>query len=145
MSNDTPSTPHTTTAGYLLVALALVAGTALTVGLSFVNLGKLGNGLAALAIAGAEAALVLYYCMHIRESARIIGIVAFGSFIWLAILFLFPVGDLLARSGSDIPKAQAFDPADLHRQEMDQKWLQYQHDLRAPASPDGAPATTPAH
>lgn len=145
---------HTSTFGYLMVFLALMVGTALTVWISFMNLGKLGNALAALAIACCKASLVLYFFMHVRESARIIGVIAFGSFLWLSILFIFTLGDYLSRSDKWIPKAQAFDPADIRRLELDEKWRQYQHDLRfskpeahageAPAA-HGAEAPAAAH
>lgn len=126
---------HTSTFGYLMVFLALMVGTALTVWISFMNLGKLGNALAALTIASAKASLVLYFFMHIRESAKVIAYVAMGSFLWLSILFVFTGSDYLSRSGKLAQAPQAFVPADVERIALDEQWKKYQLELRYGTKP----------
>ena len=103
MSVNTAATDdhdHTSVFGYLMVFAGLMALTFLTVAVSKFHLGTLGNALGALSIAVVKTSLVLYFFMHLRESPKIIGLVAVGSFAWLSILFLFTIGDFLAMYGS---------------------------------------------
>ena len=90
---------HTSVFGYLMVFGGLMVLTVFTVLVSKADLGTLGNALAAVSIAVVKTSLVLYFFMHLRESPKIIGLVAVGSFAWLAILFLFTIGDFLAMYG----------------------------------------------
>src|SRR5690606_21046359 len=91
--------PHTTVKGYFNVFYTLMALTVLTVLMSRIHLGLLGNAVAALGIAAVKASLVIYFFMHVRESPKIIAFVVIGSFLWLSILFLFTVADFMAMHG----------------------------------------------
>jgi len=91
---------HTSVFGYLCVFGALMVFTVLTVLLSFINFGVLGDALVAMVIAVSKASLVIYFFMHVRESPKIIGIVVVGSFLWLSILFLFTIADFRAQYGT---------------------------------------------
>lgn len=91
---------HTSVFGYLCVFGALMVLTVLTVLLSFLNFGLFGDALVALMIAACKASLVIYFFMHVRESPKIIGLIVVGSFLWLAILFLFTIADFQAQYGT---------------------------------------------
>ncbi len=90
---------HTSVQGYFAVFGALMALTVVTVLLSLVDFGLLANALVAITIAGVKTSLVIYFFMHVRESPRIIALIAVGSFAWLAILFLFTIADFTAQYG----------------------------------------------
>ena len=102
---------HTSVFGYLMVFVALMVLTVVTVVLAKFDMGLLGNAIRALVVATGKTSLVLYYFMHLRESPKIIGLVALGSFAWLAILFLFTIGDFLAmhgEGGASLPQAMGW-------------------------------------
>lgn len=90
---------HTSVFGYMCVFGALMVLTVLTVLLSFLNFGLLADAVIAMVIAATKASLVIYFFMHVRESPRIIALIAVGSFLWLAILFLFTITDFRAMYG----------------------------------------------
>ena len=71
---------------YLLVFLALMVLTAITVGAAFLDLGAL-NTVIMLGIAGTKATLVVLYFMHVRYGSRLIPAVILSGLFWLAILF----------------------------------------------------------
>jgi cytochrome c oxidase subunit IV len=82
---------------YLLVFVALLGLTALTVAASFLPVGVLHVPIA-LAIAGVKAALVLLIFMHVWYSKRLILVVALSGLLWLAILIVFTMADYLTRA-----------------------------------------------
>ena len=82
---------------YYLIFVALMVGTAITVGVAFVDLGPL-NAVAALAIAVAKATLVVLYFMHVRYSTRLTWAVVAGSVFWLGILLALTFSDYLTRA-----------------------------------------------
>jgi len=90
---------HTSVKGYMMVFGALLVLTLLTVLMSKIHFGLLGNAVIAVLIAAAKASLVIYFFMHVRESPRIIGFIVLGSFAWLAILLLFTIADFHAMYG----------------------------------------------
>ena len=88
---------------YVLIFLALMVGTAITVAAAFVDLSfHVGgrtinvNAAVALAIAGIKAALVILFFMHVRWSTRLTWVVATAGFFWLLLLFTI-VGDYISR------------------------------------------------
>jgi len=102
MSANTPLTddvPHTTVKGYFMVFFALMFLTVLTVLMSMMNFGLVGNAVVALAIAAVKTSLVIYFFMHVRESPKIIAFIVVVSFAWVSILFLFTIADFQARYG----------------------------------------------
>jgi len=72
------SEDHSTT--YLSVLAALAVGTAVTVGVSYVDMGHWGNILVGLLIATIKASLVVLFFMHMKYEQR-----------WWAGIVLFPV------------------------------------------------------
>jgi len=95
----TDSDGHTSVKGYFVIFISLMVFTVITVLLHLMNFGLLGNALSAMTIAAIKASLVIYFFMHVRESPKIIGFIAVGSFAWLSILFLFTIADFQAQYG----------------------------------------------
>src|SRR5262245_26894862 len=81
---------------YVLVYLALLAPVAITVGAAYINLGPMNN-VVAVGIAGVKAILVMLVFMHVRWSPRLIPLVAFGGFLWLAQLIVGSLADYMTR------------------------------------------------
>ena len=81
---------------YYAVFAALIVGTALTVGVAFIDLGPLNNILM-LGIAITKALLVILFFMHVRWASRLTWVVAASGFFWLLILFGLTMTDYLSR------------------------------------------------
>jgi cytochrome c oxidase subunit 4 len=81
---------------YYLVFLALIVCTAITVAVSFVDLGRF-NVVAALGIAILKATLVVLFFMHVKYSGKLTWVVVAGSLFWLGILIVMTAGDYLTR------------------------------------------------
>lgn len=90
---------------YYLVFAALMLLTLITVEVAQFDLGRPEllsvkiplNVLVALAIAGAKAALVLLFFMHVKYSPRLVQIVVVSSLVWLVILIGITASDYLSR------------------------------------------------
>jgi cytochrome c oxidase subunit 4 len=89
--------PHISVGTYIAVFLALLALTALTTAVAFVDLGG-WNNVAALTIAVVKALLVILYFMHLRTSDRFTWVLAGAGFFWLLILLGGTLDDLLTRN-----------------------------------------------
>lgn len=83
--------------GYLAVFIALLALTALTTGVAFMNLGGVGNVAVALAIAITKAVLVALYFMHLRYSTHLTVVFAGAGIFWLGILVALTLSDYISR------------------------------------------------
>jgi cytochrome c oxidase subunit IV len=81
---------------YYLVFLTLIVCTAITVAVSFVDLGPF-NVLVALGIAILKATLVVLFFMHVKYSEKLTWVVVAGSLFWLGILIVMTAGDYLTR------------------------------------------------
>ena len=81
---------------YVAVFLALLALTATTTAVSFVDLGP-WNTVVALGIAFIKATLVVLIFMHIRWSSRLSQVVIAGGLLWLLILIALTLSDFLTR------------------------------------------------
>ena len=82
---------------YYLIFAALMAGTAITVAVAFVDLGAF-NTVVALTIAVVKATLVVLFFMHVRYSTKLTWAVVVGSVFWLGILLALTFSDYLTRS-----------------------------------------------
>jgi cytochrome c oxidase subunit 4 len=82
---------------YVLIFLALMAGTALTVWAAFQNLGPLNN-VVMLTIAVVKATLVVMYFMHVRYSSRLSTMTVLTGIFFLLILFSLTLADYATRS-----------------------------------------------
>ena len=106
------STVHVTPVRtYLLVFLALMGLTVLTVALAHVNIahhvpGNLTdaiNDAVAMAIAVSKATLVILFFMGVWHSARVNKLVVWGAFFFLLVLFAFALADYFSRGWLGVP------------------------------------------
>lgn len=81
---------------YVLIFLALIGLTALTVAAAFANLGKL-NAVVALTIACIKGLLVTLYFMHARYSSRLTWVIIGAGAFWLGIMLVLTLTDYLSR------------------------------------------------
>lgn len=82
---------------YLAVFAALMALTAITVVVAFLDLGFF-NPIVALSIAVLKAALVVLYFMHMRWSSRLTWVIGGASLFWLGILLVLTMSDYATRA-----------------------------------------------
>ncbi|MCM2255577.1 MAG: cytochrome C oxidase subunit IV family protein [Vicinamibacteria bacterium] len=89
---------------YILVFLALMVGTAITVGASYVDFGhSYLNNLVALLIAFTKATLVVLFFMHVKYSSKVTQLAVGSGFAFLVILFFFTFADYLTRGWLGTP------------------------------------------
>jgi len=87
---------------YILVFCTLLAGTALTVWVAFIDLGAL-NTVVAISIAVVKALFVILYFMHVRYASRLTWVFAGAGFLWLAILLAITMADVMSRGWLPFP------------------------------------------
>ena len=83
------------------VLLALFALTVITYAVSLIHLGPLAD-LVALAIAVVKASLVVLFFMHVKESTRLVKVIAISGFFWVLLFFAYLVADLWTRQGTTV-------------------------------------------
>lgn len=88
---------------YFFIFASLLALTALTTGMAYVDLGK-GNTVVALAIACCKASLVILFFMHWRWSTRLVRVVILSALLWLAILISLTTTDVFSRGWTPVPE-----------------------------------------
>lgn len=81
---------------YFSVFVVLLLLLALTIGAAYVPLGRFG-WVSSLAISVTKAALIAYYFMHLRNSDRLVWVVAGAGCLWLGILVLLSMTDFMSR------------------------------------------------
>jgi cytochrome c oxidase subunit IV len=81
---------------YFGIFATLMALTAVTVAVAWVDLGSL-NIVVALAVAVFKASLVVLYFMHLKYSSKLTWIVVGAGVFWLAILLAMTMADYLTR------------------------------------------------
>ena len=81
---------------YVFVFLALMAGTALTTGVAYIDLGR-WNTVVALAIATTKMLLVVLFFMHIKYASGLTRIAIIAAFFWLGIMVTLTLSDILSR------------------------------------------------
>ncbi len=82
---------------YVLIFLALLTGTGLTVWAGRIDFPGPLNVIIALTIAVIKATLVVLYFMHVRYSSRLIWVVFASALFWLGILFALTFSDYWSR------------------------------------------------
>jgi cytochrome c oxidase subunit 4 len=85
---------------YLGIFAALMALTALTVAVAFVDLGGFHNFMnlaTALGIAAFKSILVILFFMHLRYSSKLTWVVAGSVLLWLVIALVLTMADYLSR------------------------------------------------
>jgi len=83
---------------YIVIFLALLAGTGLTAWVAFFNFPGPLNAVIALTIAVIKATLVVLYFMHVRYSSRLIALVIGSALFWMALLFALTISDYSTRA-----------------------------------------------
>jgi cytochrome c oxidase subunit 4 len=92
---------------YVVILFALLAGTALTVAASFVDLGAWHltptltiswNPVVALAIATSKAVLVVLYFMHVRYSSKLTWLAIVADIFMFLTLILMTLSDYVSRA-----------------------------------------------
>jgi len=81
---------------YYAIFAALLAGTAVTVGVAFLDLGPM-NTVVAITIAVIKALLVVLYFMHVKYSSRLTWVFAGAGFVWLVLMIGFTIADFDTR------------------------------------------------
>jgi len=87
---------------YALILVTLLALTAATILVSYVDLGPFSTPIA-FAIAGAKALLVVLFFMHLKEAEGVLWLAALAGFFWLAILIVLSMSDFATRGFLPIP------------------------------------------
>jgi len=82
---------------YYAIFAALLGGTALTVWVSFLDLGPM-NTVVAITIAVVKALLVVLYFMHVKYSSRLTWVFAAAGFVWLALMIGLTIADFDTRA-----------------------------------------------
>ena len=88
---------------YFLVFGTLLAFTALTTGVAYIDLG-VWNTVVALAIGVTKATLVALFFMHLRWSSHLMRVVLLSALLWLAILIGLTTTDFFSRTWTPVPK-----------------------------------------
>jgi cytochrome c oxidase subunit 4 len=83
---------------YLVIFLALMLGTGLTVIAAFYDFPGPLNAVVALTIAVVKATLVILYFMHVRYSSRLVWLIIGSALFWLAIMFALTISDYWTRT-----------------------------------------------
>lgn len=87
---------------YYLIFGALLALTAFTVAVAYLDLGSLNLGVA-LTIAMIKALLVVLYFMHLRYSSKLTKLFAVAALVWFGILLLLTFSDYVTRTPVEFP------------------------------------------
>ncbi|HWQ53300.1 MAG TPA: cytochrome C oxidase subunit IV family protein [Bryobacteraceae bacterium] len=87
---------------YYYVFAALIALTALTTAVAYVDLGRF-NVAMALGIAVTKMLLVALWFMHVRYSTKLTRLVVAGGLVWLGILIMLSMSDYLTRGLLAVP------------------------------------------
>ena len=82
---------------YLMIFLALMVGTALTIWAGLQDFPGPLNVVIALTIAVIKATLVVLYFMHVRYSSRLIWVIFASALFWMGILFALTFSDYWSR------------------------------------------------
>ncbi len=93
------ATRESRTGTYLLVYLALMVLLGATVGVTFLELGRLQLP-ASLGIAVVKAGLVALYFMHLRRASGLARLFAGAGTLWLVILLGLTLAEVLTRGGA---------------------------------------------
>jgi cytochrome c oxidase subunit IV len=96
-SQETSGSEHVVPVStYVAVFVALIALTALTTGVAYIDLGR-WNTVVALVIAVIKMLLVVLFFMHVKYAAGLTRIAILAGFFWLAIMICLTLSDELTR------------------------------------------------
>ena len=98
MSQTPQSTHHVVPVRiYYGIFAILMVLTGVTVGVAYVDLGRM-NTVVALAIACFKAFIVVLYFMHVKYGTRLIKLTVIAGLYWIGIMFVLTLGDYLTRA-----------------------------------------------
>jgi cytochrome c oxidase subunit 4 len=80
---------------YILTGVALLGLLALTIVVSYLNLGVLNPITASISVA--STALIILFYMHVRRSKPLLWIFVGAGFFWLGIMFVLAFSDFMTR------------------------------------------------
>ena len=83
---------------YYTIFILLMALLALTIGLSYIDVGRGWNDLFALGIAVIKALLVAIFFMHLRWGSRLSWVFALAGVVWLGILLVLSTSEYITRN-----------------------------------------------
>ena len=83
---------------YVMILVALLVLTGVTVGVAFIDFGHPWSDIVAMVIAVTKATLVVTFFMHVKGSSPLIKMAAVGGFFWLIIFFAIILTDFLTRN-----------------------------------------------
>ena len=84
-------------ATYAVIFAALLIGTAITVGVSYIDLGP-WNPVIAIGIACTKAVLVILFFMHIKYSSRVMKLTVASGFFTFLVLITMTLSDYMSRA-----------------------------------------------
>ena len=84
-------------ATYAVIFASLLVGTAITVGVSYLDLGE-WNPVIALGIACTKAVLVILFFMHIKYSSRVMKLTVASGFFTFLVLITMTLSDYISRA-----------------------------------------------
>ncbi|MGP8243630.1 MAG: cytochrome C oxidase subunit IV family protein [Bryobacteraceae bacterium] len=87
---------------YAVIWITLLALTALTTAVAFVDLGPF-SVVVALSIAVVKMMLVALFFMHLRHSGKLTQLAMAGTILWLGIMVSFTLADVLTRGWVGVP------------------------------------------
>ena len=82
---------------YYAIFAVLMVLTGVTVGVAYIDLGRM-NTVVALAIACFKAMVVVLYFMHVKYSTRLVKLTVIAGLYWMGILFVLTLSDYLTRA-----------------------------------------------
>ena len=98
MAQHAAGGPHIVpTRTYYTIFATLMILTGVTVGVAYIDLGRM-NVVAAIAIACFKATIVALYFMHVKYSTRLVKLTVIAGLYWMAILFSLTFSDYLTRA-----------------------------------------------
>jgi cytochrome c oxidase subunit 4 len=89
---------------YFFIFGSLLALTALTTGMAYVDMGQ-WNTIVALSIACCKATLVILFFMHWRWSTHLVRVVILSALLWLVILVTLTTTDFFSRDWTPVPES----------------------------------------
>src|ERR1039457_6174507 len=88
---------------YIIVFISLMAGTALTTGVAYIDLGR-WNTVVALTSAVTKMILVVLFFMHVKYATGLTRVVILAGFFWLGIMITLSCSDELTRTWEIVPQ-----------------------------------------
>jgi cytochrome c oxidase subunit IV len=82
---------------YYTIFATLMVLTGVTVGIAYIDLGRM-NAVVALAIACFKALIVVLFFMHVKYSTRLTRLTVIAGLYWIGILFMLTFSDYLTRA-----------------------------------------------